>query len=95
MKQTDGSQKEGEGRGARGGAGKRLTKELMHMHMCITHGHRQQCWEGLGRGWDWGRGCQGGASVILSMTKINLKRSVRRKQKLQEQHRKRESLYRK
>ena len=44
------------------------------MHICIVHGHRQQCGEGwAGAGWSGGKGEEWGTSVIVSTIKNKIK----------------------
>ena len=48
-----------------------MVSQRTHVHICITHGHRQQCGEGW-RGWAGWRGAKRGkcgTSVIVSIMK--------------------------
>ena len=57
---------------------------LAKEHMCITHGRRHQCGDGLreggsGTGWRWAAGGGGGdlgTSVIVPTVKIKLKNNL-------------------
>lgn len=63
------------------GVGER--RKISKINICIAHGNRQQCGEGLGRrGQCLGEGKKGwggGTSVIVSTLKKNMKKKVKKR----------------